>query len=104
MGVLKTSQSIVLKCWWIMLNTNPKLTHLTIKQVDQKAAKVACESIIHQETEVEIFQFLYEKKMKPKYNIRCHAKGQSSVFICHLAFGGKTYIGEEVGNKKWLNI
>ncbi|WMV21049.1 hypothetical protein MTR67_014434 [Solanum verrucosum] len=102
-----------------MLNTNPKLTHSSIKQVDQKAAKVACESIIHQETEVEIFQFLYEdptlcksilnkfaikKKMKPKYNIRCHAKCLSSVFICHLAFGGKTYIGEEVGIRKWLNI
>uniref|UniRef100_M1D9Y8 Double-stranded RNA binding protein n=1 Tax=Solanum tuberosum TaxID=4113 RepID=M1D9Y8_SOLTU len=92
-----------------------KLTHSTKKQAEQEVAKIACESIFHEETEVESFLFLYEdptlcksilnefainKKMKPTYNMISQAKGQSLVFICHLAFGGKTYIGEEAGNKK----
>ncbi|KAH0689927.1 hypothetical protein KY289_017285 [Solanum tuberosum] len=38
--------------------------------------------------------------MKPTYNMRSQSRGQSLVFIYHLAFGGKTYKGEEAGNKK----
>ncbi|WMV21048.1 hypothetical protein MTR67_014433 [Solanum verrucosum] len=92
-----------------------KSTHSTKKQAEQEVAKIAYESIIHQETKVETFSFLYEdptlcksilnelslkKKMKPTYNMRSQSRGQSLVFICHLAFGGKTYKGEEAGNKK----
>ncbi|KAG5616340.1 hypothetical protein H5410_016164, partial [Solanum commersonii] len=70
------------------------------KQAEQEVAKIACESIFHEESEVESFLFFYEKKMKPTYNMTSQAKGQSPIFICRLAFGGKTYIGEEAGNKK----
>jgi len=49
-------------------------------------------------------EFTFKNKMKPKYNMRCHAKGQSLVFICHLAFGSKTYMGKDVGIRKWLSI
>ncbi|WMV19958.1 hypothetical protein MTR67_013343 [Solanum verrucosum] len=83
------------------------MTDSTKKQVEQEVAKSACESIFHEESEVESFPFLYEdptlcksilneffikKKMKSTYNMISQAKGQSPVFICHLAFGGKTYI------------
>uniref|UniRef100_A0A0V0H8U1 Putative ovule protein n=1 Tax=Solanum chacoense TaxID=4108 RepID=A0A0V0H8U1_SOLCH len=92
-----------------------KMTHSTKKQTEQKVAKITCESIFHEESEVESFPFLYEdptlrksilnefvikKKMKPTYNMISQEKGQSPIFIFHFAFGGKTYIGEEAGNKK----
>ncbi|XP_049367387.1 double-stranded RNA-binding protein 4-like [Solanum verrucosum] len=92
-----------------------KLTHSTKKQAEQEVAKIAYESIFHEETEVVSFPFLYKdptlcksilnefaikKKMKPTYNMGSQAKGKSPAFICHLTFGGKTYIGEEAGNKK----
>ncbi|CAN4086656.1 unnamed protein product [Withania somnifera] len=91
-----------------------KSTHPTKKQAEQAAAKIAYECI-HNKRDAKDFSLIYKEPMlcksilyefavkknldRPIYNTR-YAEGPSSVYICHLVLGGKTYKGELTGSKK----
>lgn len=47
-----------------------------------------------------LYEFAVKKNLdRPIYNTRC-TEGPSSVYICHLLLGGKTYKGEVAGSKQ----
>nr|XP_019068282.1 double-stranded RNA-binding protein 4-like isoform X2 [Solanum lycopersicum] len=91
-----------------------KSTYPTKKEAEQAVAKIAYECI-HSEMDARDISLIYKEPMlcksilyefavkrnldRPIYNTR-HTEGTSSVYICHLVLGGKTYKGELAGSKQ----
>ncbi|XP_027770939.1 double-stranded RNA-binding protein 4-like [Solanum pennellii] len=91
-----------------------KSTYPTKKEAEQAVAKIAYECI-HSEMDARDISLIYKEPMlcksilyefavkrnldRPIYNTR-HTEGPSSVYICHLVLGGKTYKGELAGSKQ----
>ncbi|XP_049394147.1 double-stranded RNA-binding protein 4-like [Solanum stenotomum] len=91
-----------------------KLTYPTKKEAEQAVAKIAYECI-HNKIDARDISLIYKEPMlcksilyefavkrnldRPIYNTR-YTEGPSSVYICHLVLGGKTYKGELAGSKQ----
>ncbi|KAH0763010.1 hypothetical protein KY290_019083 [Solanum tuberosum] len=91
-----------------------KSTHPTKKEAEQAVAKIAYECI-HKEIDARDISRIYKEPMlcksvlyefavkrnlhRPIYNTR-YTERPSSVYICHLVLGGKTYKGEFAGSKQ----
>ncbi|KAH0671007.1 hypothetical protein KY290_014112 [Solanum tuberosum] len=91
-----------------------KSTYPTKKEAEQAVAKIAYECI-HNKIDARDISLIYKEPMlcksilyefavkrnldRPIYNTR-YTEGPSSVYICHLVLGGKTYKGELAGSKQ----